>query len=204
MVVLGGYTGSGKTEILHQLDKMGEQVIDLEALASHKGSVFGSFGLNEQPTNEQFENNLYENWKLIDYKRRVWIEDESRSIGSVSIPVPLHRQMQRAKRIFIKLDKNIRIERLVNEYSGFDPVNLIDATELIRRKLGGDNCNRAILSLGIKNYTEAADILLSYYDKAYIKGLKRHNESKVYEIIIDADNPQGIADKIIKFVNEQC
>ena len=59
-VVIGGYTGSGKSEILRELSKIGEQVIDLESLANHKGSAFGGLMMPPQPTTEQFQNDLFE------------------------------------------------------------------------------------------------------------------------------------------------
>ena len=67
--VLGGYTGSGKTEILKKLNAMGEQVVDLEDLAHHKGSAFGGIGQAVQPTVEQFENDLFEAFRKLDFGR---------------------------------------------------------------------------------------------------------------------------------------
>ena len=81
LILVGGKTGSGKTVILHELIHLQEQVIDLEGLANHKGSVFGMLGQKQQPTQEQFENNLYECFSTFDAKRRIWIESESQSIG---------------------------------------------------------------------------------------------------------------------------
>ncbi len=85
--ILGGYTGSAKTHILHALREMGEQLVDLEGLAKHKGSAFGRIGNGEQPGIEQFENNLFWYWKDLDYSRTIWIEDESHRIGLVNIPM---------------------------------------------------------------------------------------------------------------------
>ena len=88
LMVVGGRTGSGKTQVLKELARLGEQIIDLEAIAHHKGSAFGSIGEPEQPTVEQFENDLFQALRMLDPQRRVWIENESRSIGRVYTPAP--------------------------------------------------------------------------------------------------------------------
>ena len=89
ILVLGGYTGCGKTDILLELQRLGSQVIDLEGLARHKGSAFGALGqAEEQPGNEWFENQLYEQWRRCDPARPVWLEDESRHIGHVRNSLP--------------------------------------------------------------------------------------------------------------------
>ncbi|HEU4717669.1 MAG TPA: tRNA 2-selenouridine(34) synthase MnmH, partial [Bacteroidia bacterium] len=77
--VVGGETGSGKTDILHELARKGEQVLDLEGLARHKGSSYGAIGQDPQPTVEQFENDFVHALTKLDPSRPVWIEDESRS-----------------------------------------------------------------------------------------------------------------------------
>jgi tRNA 2-selenouridine synthase len=81
LIVIGGCTGSGKSEILHALAAQGEQVIDLEKLANHKGSAFGGLMMPPQPTTEQFQNDLFEEVLKLDPDKRVWIEDESLAVG---------------------------------------------------------------------------------------------------------------------------
>ncbi|HEY4799719.1 MAG TPA: tRNA 2-selenouridine(34) synthase MnmH, partial [Bacteroidia bacterium] len=81
LVIVGGETGSGKTEILQKIKEQGEQVIDLEKIAHHKGSAFGSLGEEPQPAYEQFENDLSFAWSKMDLSKRIWLEDESRNIG---------------------------------------------------------------------------------------------------------------------------
>jgi tRNA 2-selenouridine synthase len=86
MFVLGGLTGSGKTGLLDYLKKSGEQVVDLEGLANHKGSAFGALGQLTQPSSEHFANLLFKELEKTDPSRPVWVEDESRNIGTVFIP----------------------------------------------------------------------------------------------------------------------
>lgn len=88
LIVLGGMTGTGKTEILQELRTLGEQVIDLEHIANHRGSAFGGIGQKDQPSTEQFENNLFEILSQMDKGKRTWVEDESRRIGIDYLPEP--------------------------------------------------------------------------------------------------------------------
>ena len=89
-IMLGGYTGSGKTEVLKELERKKEVVIDLEAIAAHKGSAFGAFGQDEQPTQEMFENflglELKEALARTIGSKSIWLEDESQRIGLINLP----------------------------------------------------------------------------------------------------------------------
>ncbi|MCD4745000.1 MAG: tRNA 2-selenouridine(34) synthase MnmH [Bacteroidales bacterium] len=188
IIVLGGMTGSGKTEILHHLTKSGHQVLDLEKIANHKGSAFGDLGQPKQPTNEQFENNLYSVWSKFDHNKAVWIEDESRGIGKVSIPDTLFKNIRNAPVIKIELDKKIRIKRLVKEYANFDVVYLEAAIKRIQRSLGGLNTKLGIEAIGKKDFETAVDLILSYYDKAYNIGLLKRNDKTIYNLALKRDN----------------
>ncbi|MEA3445065.1 MAG: tRNA 2-selenouridine(34) synthase MnmH, partial [Bacteroidota bacterium] len=124
LIILGGMTGSGKSEILTSIKNLGYQVIDLEKLANHKGSAFGAIGQQEQPPPQQFENDLFKVWSSLDLSKPIWLEDESVSIGRVSIPRPLFIQMRNSKVIKIEVDKKVRVVRLVKEYVGIDSEEL--------------------------------------------------------------------------------
>lgn len=180
LIVLGGYTGSGKTEILKRLEQKGEQIIDLEGLANHKGSVYGGLGQEDQPTNEQFENDTWTVWNKLDSEKPVWIEDESRSIGKVGINNPLYMQMFNSDVIFVDLPIEERINRLKKEYAIFDIDNLMCLSSKIQKKLGGNNLKELISSLENGDFENAIRISLKYYDKAYLKGLEK--KTKVYKI----------------------
>ncbi len=104
LIILGGLTGSGKTETLLKIKEKGEQVVDLEGLAHHKGSAFGSLGQKPQLPNEQFENNLIYEWLTLDITKSIWLEDESHSIGSNWIPNEhfTSKKQHKKKRTFIR------------------------------------------------------------------------------------------------------
>ena len=173
LIVISGCTGSGKSEILRALKNRGEQIIDLEHLASHKGSAFGGLMLPPQPTTEQFQNNLFEEISLLDLTKRIWIEDESIAVGGIFLPEGLWRQMRASPLVEIDLDKEMRIKRLVAEYGPADRGKFMEAMTRLTKKLGGQHFKAAREKLLLDDMTSVIDILLTYYDKAYKNGLER-------------------------------
>jgi tRNA 2-selenouridine synthase len=181
ILILGGMTGTGKTEVLHALAEAGEQVLDLEALASHRGSSYGSLGLPAQPSNEHFENRVACHWSQFDPTRPVWIEAESKRIGICRIPEALFAQMERSPIVEIVRSRDERLDLLVRVYGCQNIEGLIVATERIRKRLGGLRTQQAIELLQQHKFREAFDIVLDYYDKTYRYDLERRNV-EFYEI----------------------
>ena len=196
--ILGGYTGSGKTEVLKALQKKKESVIDLEAIANHKGSAFGNIGMSEQPGQEMFENIIamelrakliINSWQMIENTanghfssaNEIWLEDESQRIGLVNIPNDLWNNMRESPLYFLDIPFEERLEHVVQEYGQLDKQRLIDAIIRIREKLGGLNAKNAIQLLEEGNTIESFRILLKYYDKFYLKAL--HNREKVNSLL---------------------
>ena len=188
LCILGGYTGSGKTEILKYLKESGNQVVDLEAIAHHKGSVFGGIGLVPQPTTEQFENNLFLEWKNLNFSRPVWLEDESQRIGMVNIPGELYQQMKESKVFFVDIPKNERARHLVEEYAQEDRAQLAGAIKRISKRLGGQKTSKALEYLESGNFYETALLLLDYYDKYYLRSVKKRKPEQVIKIILSDTN----------------
>jgi tRNA 2-selenouridine synthase len=198
IIVLGGLTGSGKTELLHLLGKMGEQVLDLEKLARHKGSVFGGLGQPDQPTNEQFENNIFTAWNNIDPGSRLWIEDESRMIGNVSIPDLLFAQMNRAVMVKIETEREQRIRRLVDEYSKVEKDNLKAAIVKISEKLGGTNTKTALEAIDSGEFGTVASLALAYYDKTYTHSVLKRESQKILSVSLENNDPLINAELILE------
>jgi tRNA 2-selenouridine synthase len=165
--VIGGMTGTGKTEVLYELRKLGEQVIDLEGLANHRGSAFGSFGMDSQPSSEFFSNLLWKQMSQFDIQKPVWIEDESISIGSCFIPDYFFNRMRAATMHVISLPVEERVEKLITAYGNFDQTLLTQAIGKIRKRLGNDKADEAAGCVLSGNLARAVIIVLSYYDKAY-------------------------------------
>ena len=173
-IILGGKTGSGKTIVLKELERQGEQIIDLEQIAHHKGSAFGWIGEKEQPSSEQFDNDLFEVFRKLDPNRRVWIENESRSIGSVFIQQGFWNQMRNAPLIHIEVPFDLRVKHLVAGYAQTSKEDLVTSFEKIPKKLGYDQAKKAIKYVQNGQYEDAAAIGLKYYDKAYNFGFESH------------------------------
>ncbi len=172
-IVIGGCTGSGKSEILWALARQGEQVIDLEKLASHRGSAFGGLMQPPQPTTEQFQNNLFEDIRKLDARKCIWIEDESISIGKIFLPNDLWSTMSVSPVVEITLDKPNRINRLVKEYGKADKGEFLKGMERITKRLGGQHFKAAKEKLIQGDMASTIEILLTYYDKAYLNGLEK-------------------------------
>jgi tRNA 2-selenouridine synthase len=181
LYVLGGYTGSGKTEVLHQLRQSGEPVIDLEALASHKGSAFGGLGEKLQPTQEMFENLLAEALAAATNNGALWVEDESQRIGNIKIPDGFWKQMRNSHLFFLDIPFEERLHYLTQEYGKFDKEQLEGAITRIQKRLGGLDAKNAVNYLREQNHKECFRILLKYYDKCYTKGL--NNRERVGELL---------------------
>ncbi len=197
MIVLGGMTGSSKTHILRFLNSRGEQIIDLEELAKHKGSAFGALGQPPQPSTEQFANLLFNDWRKLNPGFPVWVEDESRNIGSVFLPDTFHSNMQETKVIVLIMEVKTRLPRLLEEYSKY-PLEALKASVLkISKRLGGDNTRDAILALESGDTAKAIEITLNYYDKAYLYGLKKKRADNIIYIETNTDNVEINSNKIL-------
>jgi len=198
MIVLGGMTGSSKTHILRYLSSLGEQVIDLEGLANHKGSAFGSLGQLPQPTTEQFANNLFSEWQKLKSDRAVWLEDESRNIGKVFMPEKLYYNMQDTPAVILMMDIKTRLPRLIEEYTSYPPEILKDSVMKISKRLGGDNTRDAINAIESGDFAKAIEITLIYYDKAYLYGLKKKSEKNLIYLTSDTDDIEMNALRILE------
>ncbi|MFH1937253.1 MAG: tRNA 2-selenouridine(34) synthase MnmH [Bacteroidota bacterium] len=202
VIVLGGYTGSGKTEVLNHLAEIGEQVIDLEMLASHKGSAFGGIGLPDQPTNDQFENNLFDQWQRLDKKRLIWLEDESRMIGKVTLPDPVVKKIKESPMIVLEVPKEIRVGRLVREYAGIEDRLLSEAVMKIESRLGKARAKGALISIQAKDYAQVTDQILSYYDKSYSFSINRRKNQPRYHFEVGKFDAREAAKELSEFTHK--
>ena len=200
IIVLGGPTGSGKTLILQSLKEEGEQIIDLEKLAHHKGSAFGSLGELIQPTVEQFENNLFDEFRKLDPSKRVWVENESRSIGKVFQPEGFWNQFKTAKYIGLVIPFEERLKFLVKIYGEFPVTELIESFVKISKRLGGQHVQAAVAYLEAGDLSNAGAIALRYYDKSYPLANLKCDFSRSFLFTPDvALDKRAIAQSLIKF-----
>jgi tRNA 2-selenouridine synthase len=198
---VGGRTGTGKTEILQELELLGEQIIDLEGLAHHKGSAFGALGELPQPSVEQFENKLHAAISLLNKNKRVWVENESRGVGKCFIPQGFWDQFCESPLYNVQIPLDLRILRLVEDYAQYPKEELIQVFKNIERKLGGQHAQKAITALENDDYATAVEVALVYYDKTYQFGLENNLSKNAILLEFDHADMKKIAKKLSSLVH---
>lgn len=187
---LGGYTGSGKTEILEKLVQQQMPVINLEGLAKHKGSTFGNMDMIEQPAQEYFENllanalqpfySINENGEF-SQPSPIWIESESRRIGLINLTEHFYANMLRSPIVVLDIPFEKRMNYIVSDYGNFEKEKLINAIVRIQKRLGGLDTKLAIQALLEDDIHACFRILLTYYDKQY-KQYSEQSTRKTYRL----------------------
>lgn len=202
LIVLGGRTGSGKTEILNHLAAKGQQVIDLEKIACHKGSAFGGLGQLPQPTTEHFENLLHESFLRADPSKPIWVEGESQRIGFCFIPMQFYTMMQSALYINVVVPASQRVERLVKDYAHFPKAKLTEAVMNIKKRLGGLGFQQALEAIEASDFHRVAQLSLAYYDKTYDYCYTERSSDKM-ALELETSNVEEIADFLLKTIDEK-
>ena len=171
-VVLKGYTGCGKTEILRELKSRGENVLDLEGLARHRGSLFGGVGMGSQPSQKTFESALTESFKSFK-PGPVFVEGESSRIGSINLPNPLIKAMAKSEGVFLIEDSvERRVERIKSDYlKDYGPEKkeeIISAFENLKRYISAERYENYLKLIDEENFDFIIeDLIIKYYDANY-------------------------------------
>ncbi len=178
--LLGGKTGTGKTEILIAMASQNAATIDLEGLAKHRGSSYGGLGQDNQPTNEHFENLLSEKIDnlLKNQPKEIWLEAESRLLGKCRIPNGTFNQMKDAPLVEIKRSQKERLDQLIKIYSPYGKEALKEATQRISKRLGPQRTKIALEAIDNAEWETACLEILNYYDRCYeyeLSKLPSHN-----------------------------
>ena len=196
--LIGGKTGTRKTDLLNFINNENIYVIDLEGIANHRGSSFGSLGMEKQPTTQQFENILAESLYNF-YKNNaveIWLEAESSNLGKCRIPNNLYTKMKKAPILEILKTKNERVKNLVNLYSQNSQTELTDAVNRISKRLGPQRTKEALTAIERKEWSKACEAMLDYYDKCYEYELKKTNN--INSINLSGLSLKSSLDKILK------
>lgn len=175
--VICGATGSGKTRVLEQLAALGAQVLDLEDLAAHKGSVLGALPDRPQPTQKSFETRLYEKLHGFDPERPVFVEAESRKIGRIHLPEGLIAHMRASPCVAIEATRDARIEFLVRDYDylGEDVPDLQSRIDFLRGLQSNEILDRWKELAGQHDlHTLYAEFIDLHYDPLYRRS-QNHN-----------------------------
>jgi tRNA 2-selenouridine synthase len=181
--VLCGLTGSGKTRILRKLTGRGVQVLELESLANHRGSLLGQEWegkLSPQPSQKRFESLLLQQLQRFDAAKPVWVEAESNKIGQVYLPSSLWEQMKRGSCVEVQLPQAARIEWLLQEYP-----HLVTHPDLLKGKLerlkshyGREKINEWYSLIdGGQWHILVGDLLSHHYDPAYRRSINQYHNA---------------------------
>jgi tRNA 2-selenouridine synthase len=168
MVVLTGLSGTGKSAALAELAAAGEQVLDLQALACHRGSAFGAFGMPEQPTHKAFQATVRDVLAARDPARVLWVEHCPRYLGSVGLPEELLEAIAAAPTFRLSRPRPERIAAIVAEYGGAGLDQWRAALRRISSRLGPARTTAVQAALDAADLLAAVDVLLTYYDPNYL------------------------------------
>jgi tRNA 2-selenouridine synthase len=175
--VLSGPTGCGKTRLLLALREAGAQVLDLEALASHRGSIIGAIPGQAQPSQKLFDSLLLAEMSRLDLSKQVWIESESKRIGRVQLPTALFDQMHGGRLYAVDTPMAERIAMWHREYPHFerDPAALVAQLGYLKALVGGATLQEWS-SLAERGEIDALfeSIMVDYYDPAYFRSTKKN------------------------------
>jgi tRNA 2-selenouridine synthase len=200
-IVIHGYTGTGKTELLKMLEDKGHDVLDLERYANHRGSLLGDVGLGNRVSQKQFESLVYD--RLKGRKSNViFVEGESSRIGNIVVPHYIMESMKAGKHILAEGSLDKRVQRIVEEYTQH-----VDCKSDIKNSL--EKLGRHISAKRIEDYTRcieednycevARDLMVRYYDPMY------ENEQKEfeYELTVNTDNMEGACQSIEEWLGNR-
>lgn len=164
LIVLCGKTGSGKTLLLQHLEESGYPVINLEKIASHRGSAFGGMLLPAQPSQQEFERKIQNEILKYTSSKYVFIEQKPSSIGKRKIPEWLHIKMNEGIHVQLNADKKTRVNNILKEYKAAGKENFIDALQKLNERLPQSVITEMKSLLNAENYEIFIEKILDYYD----------------------------------------
>lgn len=193
-VVLCGETGTGKSRLLQQLRIQGAQVIDLEQLAQHRGSVLGKLPNNQQPSQKYFETAIWQQLRQFDFSKPIYVEAESKKVGELRVPDVIMENMRRSVCIQLQLSLENRIALLSEDYRHFiEDYQLLIEQLACLTNLHGKEQIHLWSELAKQKQTEEliAQLLLKHYDPAYQKSIARNfaliQQAKIYHVSDNSD-----------------
>ncbi|WP_062308775.1 tRNA 2-selenouridine(34) synthase MnmH [Polynucleobacter sinensis] len=194
--VICGMTGSGKTRILQEIRALGEQVLDLEALAIHRGSVLGNEPHVDQPSQKGFETNLWSALNGMDSKKIVYVESESKKVGGLHIPDSLMESIRNGKCIELRANTATRVSWLLREYKHFvsDPESFKNKLSLLNSRYGKAQIDKWHEGIDAGKFEELVEeLLVKHYDPSYQSSISRNfpNYSEHHYIALDSDGDEA-------------
>jgi tRNA 2-selenouridine synthase len=199
LLLLGGRTGSGKTDLLLALQAAGAAVVDLEGLAHHRGSSFGGLGQPPQPSSEHFENRLAMALSGFNNQAPIWLEAESAQVGRCRIPGALWHQMRHAPVVELQRSSAERVRRLVQVYGDLGCEALSEATQRISRRLGPQRTALALEAIAAGDMATACRQMLDYYDRCYDHELQGRSQPPLLSLNGSGQNEPCLAEQLLQW-----
>jgi len=175
--VVCGTTGSGKTRLLHALQRAGAQVLDLEALAQHRSSVLGAIPGVPQPSQKRFDSLVWDTLRRFDTTRAVFVESESKKVGNVAVPERLMERIRQSPCINLQLPMAERVQLLLEDYAYFvaNPAHFCNRLEVLTAQRGKAVVQAWKESVGRGDLAAVVhDLLLTHYDPVYVQSMQRN------------------------------
>ncbi len=182
LLLLDGQTGSAKTEVLNHLSGIGVQILDLEAIAAHRGSVFGGWAEQSQPSQKMFESNLWLALSKLDVSRPIVVEAESNHIGRCMVPRRIWKAMRASPRVEIQAEPTERARYLLTAYADIvtNPTSIKDAVNRLTPFHSKNLVDGWHNMVQTENYIAlAASLMRDHYDPLYDKSRKRHSQGPI-------------------------
>ena len=176
-IVICGTTGSGKSRLLEVLHGIGAQVLDLEQLAAHRGSVLGNLPSQPQPSQKAFESAMWQQLRQFDPGRPVFVESESKKVGNLRVPDAVMDSMRAAPCVSLTLSRPNRVRLLMEDYSHFtlNPETLNTQLDCLLSLHGREKIGRWHAMANGGKMPELVDqLLVEHYDPAYLRSIERN------------------------------
>lgn len=189
--VIAGMTGSGKTRILQEIGALGQQILDLEGLAIHRGSVLGNEPNSEQPSQKGFETNLWNALNQLDPNKIVFVESESKKVGGLHIPDPLMKRIREGQCIELRSGTATRVSWLLREYRHFlaNPESFKQKLGLLTSRYGKVQISKWYEAIDAGDFESLVEeLLVMHYDPSYHSSIVRNFPSYREDHFVKLEN----------------
>ena len=189
--VIAGMTGSGKTRILQEIGALGQQILDLEGLAIHRGSVLGNEPNIEQPSQKGFETNLWNALNQLDPNKIVFVESESKKVGGLHIPDPLMERIREGQCIELRSGAATRVSWLLREYRHFlaNPESFKQKLGLLTSRYGKVQISKWYEAIDAGDFESLVEeLLVMHYDPSYQSSIVRNFPSYREDHFVELEN----------------